>query len=56
MKFLEHDIADKNILRYISRFLKSELWKTEQYWKATKGPHREDRYRQYWQMYIFTMY
>ena len=37
MKFLEHDIADKNFLRYISRFLKSGIMENETLQESDKG-------------------
>ena len=37
MKFLEHDIADKNFLRYISRFLKSGIMENETIQESDKG-------------------
>lgn len=32
IKFLEHDIADKNFIRYIKRFLIGELWRMVSDW------------------------
>ena len=37
MKFLEHDIADKNFLRYIKRFLKAGIMEDMQYHESDKG-------------------
>ena len=37
MKFLEHDIADKNFLRYIVRFLKAGVMEQNQYEKTSVG-------------------
>lgn len=37
MKFLEHDIGDKNFLRYIKRFLKSGIMEEMQYYESDKG-------------------
>ena len=37
MKFLEHDIADKNFLRYISRFLKSGIVENGAILESDKG-------------------
>ncbi|MGN0318611.1 MAG: group II intron reverse transcriptase/maturase, partial [Lachnospira sp.] len=37
MKFLEHDIADKNFLRYVSRFLKSGIMENETILESDKG-------------------
>ena len=37
MKFLAHDIADKNFLRYIKRFLKSGVVEDMQHYKSDKG-------------------
>ena len=37
MKFLGHDIADKNFLRYISRFLKSGIMENETKQESDKG-------------------
>lgn len=37
MKFLEHDIADKNLLRYIKRFLKAGIMEAGQYAKTESG-------------------
>jgi len=37
MKFLEHDIGDKNFLRYIRRFLKSGIMEEMQYYESDKG-------------------
>jgi len=50
MKFLEHDIADKNFLRYISRFLKGGIIEELKFYESAKGtpqgglcraPHKE---------------
>jgi len=37
MKFLEHDIQDKNFLRYIVRFLKAGIIEDMQYYESDKG-------------------
>lgn len=37
MKFLEHDIQDKNFLRYIVRFLKSGVMEDMKYYSSDKG-------------------
>ena len=37
MKFLEHDIADKNFLRYISRFLKGGIIEELKFYESAKG-------------------
>ena len=37
MKFLEHDIADKNFLRYIKRFLKAGVMEDMQYSESDLG-------------------
>jgi group II intron reverse transcriptase/maturase len=37
MKFLEHDIADKNLLRYIKRFLKAGVMEAGQYMETDSG-------------------
>jgi len=37
MKFLEYDIADKNFLRYIKRFLKSGIIEDLQFYESDKG-------------------
>lgn len=37
MKFLAHDIGDKNFLRYITRFLKSGIMEEMQYQESDKG-------------------
>lgn len=37
MKFLEHDIQDKNFLRYISRFLKARIMEDIKYYESDKG-------------------
>lgn len=37
MRFLEHDIADKNFLRYIKRFLKAGIMEDLQYYESDKG-------------------
>ena len=37
MKFLEHDIQDKNFLRYIVRFLKSGIMEDMRYHESDKG-------------------
>jgi group II intron reverse transcriptase/maturase len=37
MKFLEHDIADKNFLRYIKRFLKAGIMEELQYHESDRG-------------------
>lgn len=37
MKFLEHDIEDKNFLRYIKRFLKSGVMEELKYYESDKG-------------------
>jgi group II intron reverse transcriptase/maturase len=37
MKFLEHDIGDKNFLRYIKRFLKAGIMEALEYHESDKG-------------------
>jgi group II intron reverse transcriptase/maturase len=37
MKFLEHDIEDKNFLRYVKRFLKAGIMEDGKYYDADKG-------------------
>lgn len=37
MKFLEHDIADKNFLRYVARFLKAGIMEEEAYSESSVG-------------------
>jgi group II intron reverse transcriptase/maturase len=37
MKFLEHDIADKNFLRYITRFLKGGVIEELKFYESAKG-------------------
>ena len=37
MKFLEHEIADKNFLRYIKRFLKAGVMEEMKYYESDKG-------------------
>ena len=37
MKFLEHDIADKNFLRYVSRFLKAGIMEDAKIHESDKG-------------------
>ena len=37
MMFLEHEIADKNFLRYIKRFLKSGILEDYKYYESDKG-------------------
>ena len=37
MKFLEHDIADKNFLRYIVRFLKAGVMEQNHYENTSVG-------------------
>jgi len=37
MKFLEHDIADKNLLRYIKRFLNAGIMEAGQYTETDSG-------------------
>lgn len=37
MKFLEHDIADKNFLRYIKRFLKAGIMEGTEYRESDRG-------------------
>jgi len=37
IKFLEHDIADKNFIRYIKRFLKSGIVEESKYLESDKG-------------------
>ena len=37
MKFLEHDIADKNFLRYIVRFLKAGVMEQSHYESTSVG-------------------
>jgi group II intron reverse transcriptase/maturase len=37
MKFLEHDIEDKNFLRYVKRFLKAGIMEGNEYYDADKG-------------------
>ena len=40
IKFLEHDIADKNFIRYIKRFLIGGVWKTESGWKQNQERYK----------------
>jgi group II intron reverse transcriptase/maturase len=37
MKFLEHDIGDKNFLRYVKRFLKAGIMEALEYHESDKG-------------------
>ena len=37
MKFLEHDIADKNFLRYVARFLKAGIMEDAKIYESDKG-------------------
>ena len=37
MKFLEHDIQDKNFLRYVKRFLKSGIVEDMKYYESDRG-------------------
>ena len=37
MRFLEHDIADKNFLRYIKRFLKAGIMEDMKYYESDRG-------------------
>ena len=37
VKFLEHDIGDKNFIRYIVRFLKSGIVEDLKYYESDKG-------------------
>lgn len=37
MKFLEHDITDKNFLRYVKRFLKAGIMEGMEYYESDKG-------------------
>jgi len=37
MKFLEHDIEDKNFLRYVKRFLKAGIMEGNEYYDVDKG-------------------
>lgn len=37
IKFLEHDIADKNFIRYVKRFLKSGIIEEMKYYETDKG-------------------
>jgi len=37
MKFLEHDIADKNLLRYVTRFLKAGIMEEGKYFDTDSG-------------------
>ena len=37
MKFLEHDIADKNFLRYVTRFLKAGIMEDAKIYESDKG-------------------
>ena len=37
IKFLEHDIADKNFVRYIARFLKSGIMENLQFYESDSG-------------------
>jgi len=37
MKFLEHEIADKNLLRYIKRLLKAGIMEAGQFTEADSG-------------------
>lgn len=55
MKFLEHDIQDKNFLRYIKRFLKSGIMEDMKFYESDKGTPQGGRYPPYVQMCIFTM-
>ena len=37
IKFLEHDIADPNFIRYIKRFLKAGIMEEGKYWETDRG-------------------
>jgi len=37
IKFLEHEIADKNFIRYVKRFLKAGVMEEGKYWETDKG-------------------
>ena len=50
MRFLEHDVADKNFLRYIKRFLKAGIMEDMKYHEREKHPIAEPRiYVNIWQ-------
>ncbi len=55
MKFLEHDIADRNFLRYVKRFLIAGVMEGTERKESDKGTP-QGRYLRYLQMYICTMY
>ena len=40
--FLEHEIADKNFIRYIKRFLKSEVLEDYKYYGSDEGTLQGD--------------
>ena len=56
MKFLENDIADKNFLRYIVRFLKAGIMVGNHYEDSTVGTPQGGLIRPCWQTCISIMY
>ncbi len=54
MKFLEHDIADKNFLRYIKRFLIAGVMDGTEKKESDKGTPQGDKCPRCWQMYTCT--
>ena len=48
MKFLAHDIADRNFLRYIKRFLKAGIMDGNERLESDRGCRKGDSYRQFW--------
>ena len=51
MKFLEHDIADKNFLRYVARFLKAGIMEDAKIYESDKGHRKVDSFRPSYRMY-----
>ena len=56
MKFLEHDIQDKNFLRYIKRFLIAGIMEGTELLDSDRGTPQGGLISRYWQMCICTMY
>ena len=55
MRFLEHDIEDKNFLRYVKRFLKAGIMENGTYYDADTGVPQGGSFRQLVVTYIYTM-
>jgi len=55
MKFLENDIADRNFLRYVKRFLIAGVMEGTERRESDKGTPQGAKYRRCWRTYICIM-